>query len=34
MKPGIYKLKEEFCSELGIPQNQYDRRQKELFEWL
>lgn len=24
------KLKEEFCSELGIPQNQYDRRQKEL----
>lgn len=34
MKPGIYKLKEEFCSELEIPQNQYDRRQKELFEWL
>lgn len=34
MKPGIYKLKEEFCSELGIPQNQYDRRQKELFSWL
>jgi hypothetical protein len=30
----IYRFKEEFCTELGIPQNQYNRRQKELLEWL
>ena len=34
MQLGIYKFKEEFCKELGIPQNQYNRRQKALLEWL
>lgn len=34
MKPGIYLFKEEFCTELGIPQNQYNRRKDELIEWL
>ena len=26
MIPGIYKFKDEFCKELKIPANQYDRR--------
>lgn len=30
----IYRFKEEFCAELGIPGNQYDRKQKELLAWL
>ena len=30
----VYKFKEEFCKELGIPNNQPDRRLKELLEWL
>ena len=30
----IYNFKEEFCVMLGIPQNQYNRRQDELIEWL
>ena len=30
----IYKFKEEFCKELGIPQNQYNRRMDSLLEWL
>ena len=34
MKQGIYLFKEEFCKELKIPQNQYDRRQDELLIWL
>lgn len=34
MQLGIYKFKEEFCKELGIPQNQYNRRQEALLEWL
>lgn len=34
MVPGIYKFKDEFCKELQIPINQYNRRQSELFEWL
>lgn len=34
IEPKIYRFKEEFCMELGIPQNQYNRRQDELLEWL
>lgn len=34
MKQGIFLFKEEFCKELKIPQNQYDRRQNELLIWL
>lgn len=30
----VYKFKEEFCKELNIPANQYDRKQKELLDWL
>lgn len=34
MKQGIYLFKEEFCKELKIPQNQYNRRQDDLLIWL
>lgn len=34
MVKGIYKFKEEFCAELKIPQNQCNRRQQELLDWL
>ena len=34
MTQGIYLFKEEFCRELKIPQNQYNRRQDELLIWL
>lgn len=34
IKPGIYEFKTEFCSMLNIPQNQYNRRVKELRAWL
>lgn len=34
MEPGVYLFKEEFCKILNIPQNQYNRRQSELVEWL
>lgn len=30
----VYSFKEEFCKELNIPSNQYDRKKKELLEWL
>lgn len=29
-----YRFKEEFCAELSIPANQYDRKQQELLAWL
>lgn len=32
-QPGEYNFKE-FCKQLGIPQNQYNRRQEELLLWL
>ena len=30
----LYKFKEEFCVELGIPKNQVERRLDELLNWL
>lgn len=33
-KNKIYRFKEDFCKELKIPGNQYDRKQKELLDWL
>lgn len=33
-KNKVYKFKEEFCKELKIPANQYDRKQQELLDWL
>lgn len=30
----IYKFKSEFCKELNIPANQYDRKQNDLLQWL
>jgi hypothetical protein len=30
----IYNFKEEFCKELKIPSYQFDRRKKDLLNWL
>ena len=30
----LYRFKEEFCVELGIPKNQVERRLDELLNWL
>lgn len=30
----VYLFKEEFCKELKIPTNQYDRNKDRLLEWL
>lgn len=30
----LYKFKEEFCVELGIPKNQVERRLDDLINWL
>ena len=30
----VYLFKEEFCKELKIPTNQYDRNKDKLLEWL